>query len=146
MKEKKNIIKEDIGRRLSKIRSSLGLSQQRMATLLNTGKMSLNRNERGQNYPNGGTLYELANQFNVSLDWLFLGRGNMFIGVEEVEEPKSEEVKSSDLFERDVEELLDHMRRIPLVRYSVLDHFHRFKIENKAFIDKVISEEKETGE
>jgi transcriptional regulator with XRE-family HTH domain len=138
----KDMLKEEVGRRLTKIRMRLGLKQQRMAVLLGIKTMSYSRNERGQHYPSAVTLNQLARQFDISLDWLFLGEGNMFRGEKQAEESES---KSSDLIQKDIEEMIDIMKHIPMVRYSVLDHFHRLKIDNQAYIDKELEKIKETG-
>jgi transcriptional regulator with XRE-family HTH domain len=139
----KDLLKEEIGGRVRKVRSRLGLSQQRMATLLDMAKISLNRIERGLNYPSALTLTRLAKQFDVSIDWLLCNRGSMF-PAKEKSKNESDEGKSSGLFERDVEELVNLMRRSPLVRYSMMDHFQRFKMENQAFIDKELGKPEET--
>lgn len=139
----KDLLKEEIGGRVRKVRSRLGLSQQRMATLLDMAKISLNRIERGLNYPSALTLTRLAKQFDVSMDWLLCNRGSM-LQVKEASKSESDEGKNSGLFERDVEALVNLMRRSPLVRYSMMDHFQRFKMENQAFIDKELAKPEET--
>ena len=132
-------LKIDIGRRLIQLRSRLGYKQQQMAVQLRMAPISLNRIERGKFFPSAITLNEIAVKFNVSLDWLFYGKGDMFMGKGEAEKKKS-----GDIFERDVEEMVYLMRHIPLVRYAMMDHFQRFKVDNRSLIDDELSKRKET--
>jgi transcriptional regulator with XRE-family HTH domain len=127
----KDMLKGEVGERLRKLRKRLGLTQARMAALVNIKTMALNRQERGLNYPSAVTLHQMAAQFDVSLDWLLCNRGSMFRGKTE-----SQKNKSSDMFEREVEELIYLMKHIPLVRHSVMGYFQKFKIDNQAFIDQ----------
>jgi hypothetical protein len=43
----------------------------------------------------------------------------------------------------EVEELLAHMERIPLLYYEVLVHFQRFKIENRELVEASMAEDPE---
>lgn len=135
----RDVLKEEVGRRLTTIRNRLGLSPQRMAALMNVSKTSLNRLERGLSYPSAVTFHRLFKQFSVSIDWLLCNRGSMFTG-----EAAKQKEKSADLFGGDLEEMVYLMKRIPLVRYSMMDHFQRFKIDNQVFIDRELEKIKET--
>jgi transcriptional regulator with XRE-family HTH domain len=132
----KDALKGEIGRRLERIRKNLGLNQRRMAARLNLADISYSRIERGLFYPSAITLHQLSSRLNVSLDWLFCGQGNMFIGKKETGKTGLEKAKSSNKFERDVEEMVYLMGHIPLVHYSMMDHFQRFKLENRIAIDE----------
>ena len=133
------MLKIDIGRRLIKLRNRFGYKQSQMAVELRMAPISLNRIERGTFFPSALTLNEIAVKFNVSLDWLFYGKGNMFLGKQESEKNKGENV-----FEWDVGELVYIMRQIPLVRYAMMDHFQRFKVDNRTVIDDELAKRKET--
>lgn len=135
-----DMLKVDIGRRLIKLRNRFGYKQQQMADQLGMAPISLNRIERGTFFPSAVTLNEIAVKFNVSLDWLFYGKGNMFMGKGE-----GETNKSGDIFERDIEEMVYLMRQIPLVRYAMMDHFQRFKVDNRTVIDDELTKQKGKG-
>ena len=134
----KDTLKGEVGGRLRRLRNRLGLTQARMAALLNIRTMALNREERGLNYPSALTLHSLATQFDVSLDWLLCNRGSMFTGKAE-----SKKRESGDMFTREVEEMVYLMKHIPLVRHSVMGYYQKFKIDNQAFIDGELEKIKE---
>jgi hypothetical protein len=60
----------------------------------------------------------------------------MFRGKQAAVTNGTERAKSSDTLERDMEEMVYLMRHIPLVRYSMMDHFQRFKLDNSTVIDE----------
>ncbi len=134
-----DMLRVEVGRRLIKLRNRYGYKQHQMAVHLEMAPITLNRIERGKFYPSAITLQRLVDKFKISLDWLFYGRGNMFWGKKE-----SEKSKSGDIFEKDIEEMVYLMRQVPLVRYAMMDHFQRFKVDNRAVIDDELSKRKET--
>lgn len=135
----KDLLKTDISRRLIALRKHFGYNQRQMAAKLDMAQISLNRIESAKHYPSAVTLQRLSGQFGVSLDWLFLGEGNMFRGKPGPVKAESKKETSGDIFESDVEEMVSLMRQIPLVRYSMMDHFQRFKVDNRAVIDEELS-------
>lgn len=141
----KDLLKIDISRRLITLRNHLGYNQRQMAAKLDMAQISLNRIESGKYYPSAITLQRLSGKFGLSLDWLFRGEGNMFRGKPGAVNVESKKEKSGDIFESDVEEMVYLMRQVPLVRYSMMDHFQRFKVENRAVIDEELSKGKEPG-
>ncbi len=60
-----------IGIRLRFLRESLKLSQQKIATLIGTSQVSINRYESGTGSPPLKTLMWYADHFDVSLDYIF---------------------------------------------------------------------------
>jgi hypothetical protein len=38
----------------------------------------------------------------------------------------------------DIQELLDHMDKLPLLRHEILAQFYRFKEENQAIVEKAM--------
>lgn len=59
--------------RLKELRKKKGISQQRLATDLNTTQNTISRYETGEREPGIDDLTKIADYFNVSVDYL-LGR------------------------------------------------------------------------
>jgi hypothetical protein len=56
----------------------------------------------------------------------------MFWKGEHQQKPGEEAPK--DLFTREVEEMIELMKRIPLLRHSILMHYQQFKIDHQELI------------
>ena len=61
--------------RIRESRVQAGLTQERLAALLETASGTVSRWERGESEPRGSTLQALANQLHVSPNWLRTGKG-----------------------------------------------------------------------
>ncbi|NIM13086.1 MAG: helix-turn-helix domain-containing protein [Candidatus Aminicenantes bacterium] len=123
-------LKKDIGARLKKIREELKLSQEKFASELCITRSTYSKNERGEYLPTVGALHALGLDRKVSLNWLICNQGDMF----------NRSLKcNSEVLEFlaencEVEELLYLMKRVPLLRYSIMEHFHQFKKDNPELI------------
>jgi hypothetical protein len=75
------------------------------------------------------------------MDWFMFGKGPMQFKRERNRvrdlEQKMEILrgKVERTITPDVEELVEHMKRIPLLRHEVLGFFHRFKMDNRELVD-----------
>lgn len=61
------------GKRLRKVRMSKGFTQQKIADLLNIGLRAYQKYEQGERSPSFDLLVQIADVFDVSIDYL-LGR------------------------------------------------------------------------
>lgn len=135
---KKNEIVKETGNRVARIRKTLKLSQDRMAGHLGLVRPSYVKYERGEVFPNPYALHVLATTFGISMDWLLTGRGKMIY--EETKQPGPEasslEKKiKSDLVTGDMNDLLEHMAQIPLLRYEILSFFYKFKLQYREMVE-----------
>lgn len=145
----KDLTKE-VAYKMRKIRQSLKCSNSQMAAKLGVERSTYNRNEEGRTLPGISTLLKLGNYYDISLDWLLRNKGPMYCKekiVEKEKEVKIEEPKP-DPFAKVLEtlgdeakELLEHMERIPLLRYEVLVLFHKFKEERKEMVERAMKKE-----
>ena len=121
---------------LKYIRENLKYSQREMADRLGIYNASYSRHENGETMPMVTTLYKLGNMFNISLDWLIQNKGPMYYS--EKEETGANGEISKEL-RQDVNELLEHMEKIPLLRYEILASFHKFKEAHKEMVIEAMS-------
>ena len=75
--------KKEMGCRLKQFRQKIGLTQWRLANLLNIGRAYYSRAELGDVFLCPYSLRILNSYFDVSLPWLIAGHGAMFPGFSE---------------------------------------------------------------
>jgi transcriptional regulator with XRE-family HTH domain len=145
---KKHALKKTIGERLREMRKSLFFSQEKMAEYFEITRTAYTRNESGQTFPGYPVLYQLASTFGVSLDWLVCGKGGMFFkdkGNERETESEKEggtgQAHEPEPVNPEHRELLDYMKRVPLLHYEVMAFFHRFKRENIELLETAINKQ-----
>jgi hypothetical protein len=97
-------------------------------------------NENGRTIPNFFTLYNMGYQFDVSLDWFVFNEEPVY-RTEKTVEKKMQEVSPLSQLQAllpDIKELLDHMDKIPLLRYEILVQFFKFKEEHQAMVERAM--------
>ena len=67
-----------------------------------------------------------THELDVSLIWLITGKGDMFMKNNDQLATRIETT-----YFKEASELLGHMKKNPLIRYSVLTHFQKLKNEEK---------------
>ena len=66
---------KELGARLRVLREGIGLSQAKIAKLIGTSQVSINRYESGNGFPPAKTLLWYADYFDVSMDYIFARTG-----------------------------------------------------------------------
>ena len=67
---------KEIGTRLRTLREGLNLSQAKIAKLIGTSQVSINRYESGSGFPPAKTLLWYADYFDVSMDYIYCRTDN----------------------------------------------------------------------
>lgn len=62
---------QQVGLKLRSLRESIGISQARMAEIMDSTQSSINRYEHGLSTPSVGLLRKYADYFDISLDYIF---------------------------------------------------------------------------
>jgi len=150
---RKDLLK-DIGYKLRKVRNNLNHSRPQMAARIGVVNSSYVRNENGQTCPDIISLRTLGKALDISLDWFICDKGPMYykekeekpekkpkekIGeiqeeMKEVRAPAAEKEPGNETWPKEIRELLDHMERIPLLRYELLAYFYKFKEEHNKMV------------
>lgn len=65
--------------RFIEIRKHFFQNQSEMATAFNISKQTISDYERGRTFPKTDILEKLATEYNVNLNWLIAGQGNMLL-------------------------------------------------------------------
>ncbi|MCP5105024.1 MAG: helix-turn-helix transcriptional regulator [bacterium] len=115
--------------RLRMVRKALGFTQNTFCARIKVSKPTLVRYESGDRKPGSDFLALLANEFNIDMNWLITGKGEMF---------------SRDLAEigilvngedKELCELID-LLSILQMRRSVMAEFDQLKIIFKSLVDE----------
>jgi len=145
--DKKKLLKQ-IGQKLQEIRQPLNHSHSAMADSIGINRSSYFRYENGETTPQVTSLYKLGSKYGISLDWLIMDRGPMYCNGKESGRTKEVIQKIPHIPEtsRQVSELLEHMERIPLLRYEILAHFYSFKEDRKEVVETAMKKKGKTQE
>ena len=66
----RDLDKEEVGKRLRQLRSEKGITQKELADFLNTTQSTISAYENGKVLLLSAFAYQIAKNYNVSLDWL----------------------------------------------------------------------------
>jgi len=128
--DKKKLLRE-IGYKLRQFREPLRYRSSEMADSIGAERTGYSKYEQGKAAPQLIVLYRLAEKFDVSLDWLIRGKGPVYYKQKEAKESAAGPTKTSE-----INELLDHMEKIPLLHHEILAYFLKFKDKNKEMVEK----------
>ena len=126
--------RKKLGERLAKVREYYGITQAKMAQELEISKANLFRLEKGEVVPNAIILKNLSTVFEVSIDWLLNGDGQMIRKKGMV--PKTEWDFGKD--EPFMRKFIEVMYKVPMVRYEMLLHYNDYFKENEEAIRKTL--------
>lgn len=136
------IDKKSIGERLKSIRAALNLSQREFGENLNISSASICSIESGKGLPRHEVIYNLAAKFNVNINFLLHGSGEMFITDLIKQRIESGEFKPYTGF---LKEFLKYVRESSVVRYEMMNYFWKYLVENEGLIEKEINYFKKKG-
>lgn len=134
MKVEQNMI--NFGKRLRELRSHLDISQKEFAKRCGVTASFISELEKGKTKPSFDLLIKFCGLFDVSPNWLILGKGKMFL---EDEYEHTESIEG----DRDLKKLIRSLGESPLLKHTVLSFVYRFYLENEELIKKDISAEEE---
>lgn len=124
-------MREAISKRFIEIRQAVGLTHQQLADSLYIARTTYTRYESGTLIPSLYTMNLLSNRLNISLDWLLLGKGSMFLMKKEKGSAEKERPAPPDIAEEE-KEMLDMMKKTPVLRHKILLFFQ----EQKSLLEK----------
>lgn len=150
---------QEAGDKLVQLRKKFNYSRDQMAGHFGVSRNAYYKNEVGMALPALPTLYRLAMENNLSMDWFLFSKGPMYYNekekTREIEELKKQlELEKEKQLEKEpgkekekaavravgdmkpeIKELLEHMEAVPLLYYEILAYFQRFRVENKALVE-----------
>lgn len=120
-----------IGARIRKIREGHRLTQSGIVENLAFGRNNYAKIEQGDVMPGLELLLMLYKTYNISLDWLFTGKGKKVRN-------KLNDIELSKISESSTEmALIRDIMNIPLVKFSVLEFYSRYKMEKRSLLGEI---------
>ena len=134
MKKNYKINLKEIGKRLRSVRNRLDLTIEKMHEITGFSKSLISDAENGSKKPSTIYLFELLHNFDVSIDYIFTGRGKMFLPYKDETDDQPVEIKS------DYDEMFYLIENVDMVKYAMLSSFLNFRTQNKSCINRMLEE------
>ncbi len=130
---------ENIGKRLKQVREISKFTQRRMAEMLRVQDSTYKKNEKGVHRLNMNCLDQLHDELGVSAEWLlFENRPVHWKNIQaKQDESKQAALLERDLFTEEVEEMVEMLKQVPMIRHSVMGHYQDCKIRYKDLIAEI---------
>ena len=122
-------ILKTVGPRIKALRKAKNLTQQEVADYLNVKRPNLSKIEKGEVTPTLKHILRLCEFFQVSIQFLILGK-------------QSKELPDFQEMTHKIFEMLDHMSKNPSFMHAMLSHYFLKKLEYLKYEQET---EKETG-
>jgi transcriptional regulator with XRE-family HTH domain len=129
MKKKAGFDSEEVGKRLKQVRETLSLTLTKMEEYSGLSKSQVSAVEKGEKKPSSIYLSALIKQFDININFIFTGKGDMFL------HPKNKTAE-----EKDIDELFQMMKQVKMLKYAVLGFFHEYKKRNEDILKDLIND------
>jgi transcriptional regulator with XRE-family HTH domain len=128
---------KDIGGRIKAVRKILDIKQTDVSKAINISVPTISDYETGKKKPNFNFLLKFASSYNVSLDYLVLGKGDPFPrkGLEFDDFWKDNPFGDST---NDIKEILSYIQRSRVVRNAIIAYAWEYIYRNEEFIESDI--------
>lgn len=139
MKDRNNNKKQtvehgSIDERVKAVREALKYTLKTMQEKTGISTSYISDFERGKKFPSSKYIKKLVNTFGVSSDYLFTGKGDMFLK----DRTYWKEMYDFGKFNDDVHEMLFYMKKVPNTMFAVLEFFTDYKVKKEEFLEKYL--------
>lgn len=133
--------KVKIGKRIREIRLSMRKTQKEFSKVLDITIGYLSEIETGRKTPGIDMVFSLLDRYNIDVNYLFYGEGGFYRKSDEEKAKLAGEIYSDDW--DDIQKLHWCIKKIPLIRYSMLEKFILLMHEKKDVINAEIKKHRE---
>lgn len=119
-------MRKDIGKRFRLIREQKNISQTEMGSSLGIQYQHVSKYERGESVPTWENLIKMIELYNVNINWLLTGRGNMYLtplGYDEVSDSAKHVVRDGDIQLDEIVEELKNDSELKTLVYNYLKNY-----------------------
>ncbi|MCK5055993.1 MAG: helix-turn-helix transcriptional regulator [Candidatus Aminicenantes bacterium] len=124
---------EETGQRLKYFRNSRDITISELSAKTGLSKGMISETETGKNKPSPNLMLALLNIYNLDLNWLLTGEGEMFV-IDSEEIPS--EKKDFGKLNEEIHELLWHLEHTLVVKLAVVGFFLEYMHQNEDIIKK----------
>ncbi|MCK4762514.1 MAG: helix-turn-helix transcriptional regulator [Candidatus Aminicenantes bacterium] len=104
---------------------------------------TLSELEKGKYKPGHDLFYNISKEFNVNLNFLLFGEGEMFL--DPIKETASR-LESFAVNNEEVRKFLHYFEKSKILQFRILSHFNTILIEEQPIIEKEIEGKKNPGD
>jgi len=124
---------EETGQRLKYFRNTRNITISELSAKTGLSKGMISETETGKNKPSPNLMLALLNIYNLNLNWLLTGEGEMFLtGTEELHPEKKNFGELND----EIHDLLWHLEHTMVVKLAVVGFFLEYMHQNEDIIKK----------
>jgi transcriptional regulator with XRE-family HTH domain len=124
----------DLGKRLTKVWRALGIDLKDMAKAAGIAQGYMTDLCKGnRTNPGIAVIYKIAKHYRVSLDYLLLGEGEMFLPDKDIEEQKR---KNFEPVFNTIDDLVWLMKRSSFLKNTILGMAVKLYMENKEIVTR----------
>jgi transcriptional regulator with XRE-family HTH domain len=131
---------KEIGQRIKRIREKLDLRQNQLAMELNISNGTLSEVESGNGKPNFDLLFNLSKKFDVNINYVLHGKGDIFNDDHLALPPGFYKGELAPIMER----FIRYFNASELVRLYILAAFKEILLKNEEMIELEIKREKKS--
>ena len=135
MKKKYNLNLTEIGSRLKTLREDLKITLEKMHKITGFSTSLISAAENGLKKPSAIYLSALLELYNVNLNWVFTGKGPIFL-------PQVQEKNGKVHFADTYDEMRYMLENVEMIRYAMLTEYLKFKIQHAHEIDLLQGDKK----
>lgn len=95
--------------RFKEIKNKVFKNQSNMSSNLHLSRQALNNIERGISFPSYNTLYVLCNDYNINLNYLLTGQGNMLLS-------DDDKVNNNELIQQQQDRIKELQAQVDLLK------------------------------
>ncbi len=100
--------------RFKEIKNKVFKNQSNMSSNLHLSRQALNNIERGISFPSYNTLYVLCNDYNINLNYLLTGQGNMLLS-------DDDKVNNDELIQQQQDRIKELQAQVNLLKELLQD-------------------------
>ena len=138
----------EVGARLRAARETLELTMEQMRDITGYSKSLISAAENGLKKPSTIYLYAMMDKFNIDINYIFSGRGRMFLEAGQAGEEQKEQDRAESLdlslvkSDENIRDLFYLMKNVDMVRYAVLSFFLQYRTQHKHVIEELLQEKR----
>ena len=130
------------GKRLRLIRERIGITQAGLGDKLGIQSQHVSKYERGETVPTWENLIKLTESYDVNINWLLTGKGNMFLSPVTYSLEGEEDISLVKDLEPDsqIEEIIIELKKdfeLKNLIYDYIRHYRKLRITTSRLQDKI---------
>lgn len=135
-------MRQEIGKRIRLIRERIGITQSELGEKLGIQSQHVSKYERGETVPTWENLIKLTDSYDVNINWLLTGKGNMFLSpITYSLEDENDITKVRDLEpDSQIEEIIIELKKdydLKSLIYDYIQHYRKLRLTTAKLQKKI---------